>query len=172
MSTKKTPHQLHDFQHDAVELERRIADAELNYSVRCDGPDLFTRQFAHGAQIRVFNDQPLAFLQEVAEKLKEGFELYEPAGVDMQASHGARFIACELTKPRKVQQAELKAIHAQVEAAYTSERRERYEAHLAAVAAETVLRLERAAVRAAEEARVAALAAATKEAADAVGEFV
>lgn len=156
---------------DQNELDSRYADAELNYSVACDGVNYVTRQFEHGAQIRAFNDQPFAFLQEIAAKLKDGFELYEPAGVELQAGQGARFLACELTKPKKLRQADLKVIREKIEAAYTAERKALYEQHIAAVALETVQRAERAAAKEAELLKQKLIDAAKTEALAVIGAF-
>lgn len=124
-----------------------------------------------GAIESVSADYPSQFLAVYADKLANGYTLHPTMPVDFNQYGGAQFFRAYMVKPAHVQEEELKAIKARVEAEYRAELRRQYDAHLEALVVESVARAEREAEKKAQAARQKLLEQARKDAIAALGEF-
>lgn len=124
-----------------------------------------------GAIESVSADYPSQFLALYAEKLANGYTLHPTMPVDFNQYGGNQFFRAYMVKPSHVQEEELKAIKAKVEAEYRAELRRQYDLHLEAMIADSVARAEREALKKQEAARQKLVEQARKDAIAALGEF-
>lgn len=116
------------------ELDALIAEKVWRYENMADNPERGTR----GGSISVYSDNSVMFLQLVQEHIQKGYVL----NAAMQPNIIPQFYRAYFLKPQAVQEADIKQIRIDVEKEYAEMLNQRYEAHKAAILAESRQRFE------------------------------
>lgn len=168
---KSKPTTLRDFDFDQDTLDFLISCAQANYPTDEHNYRDEDGTFRVGALVKFVEDYATHGVQKIIDLVADGYTFANDYPVSVSTAYPASYFIWYMRKPESMQAADLQAIADRVTAEYDAERKQRYEAHVAAVAQQSVERAERAAEKAAEAAKQKALAAAQAEALAVVGEF-
>ncbi|QKE63235.1 hypothetical protein HNE05_07640 [Aquipseudomonas campi] len=146
---------------DADELKRRVENELTFYRSR----DTTARQ--RGALVKVSHSNATWFLQEIAEKVLAGYTLAEASPILTTYPEFSAFYV----KPAALQQDDIAAITAELEAEYKAELKAAYDSHIEAIVAETVAREEAAQRKKEDQARAKLIEAARRDAVACLGTF-
>ena len=179
---KAKPTTLRDFDHDQATLDLYISMAQSAYEHSEQGARSLIRvedagygdvcdQLRIGALVKILEDFPTNGVQRILDLVAEGYTFAADQSVWFSGTYPATMFTAHVRKPQSEQEVDLKRIADHVTELYTNERKAKYEAHVAAVAAETLRRAETASAKAAEIAKQKALESATQEALSVIGAF-
>ncbi|MEV8190515.1 hypothetical protein, partial [Streptomyces halstedii] len=142
-------------QYDEVEFQGMLDGRVYLYERQVESPGI------RGAIIAVSCDWSAQLIDRVIELAKQGFQQHSRMTPEIVPP---RVYIAYVVKPEKLQKADIAAIKAEVEAEYRAELQRRYDTHVEAVAAETVLRRTREKEKAEADAQAALFAEAKEEA--------
>ena len=117
--------------YDEAELQGMLDRRLYLYERQIEGPGV------RGAIIKLSCDWPSQLIDQVMSHAQQGFKQHET--MTPEIVNPSIYIAY-LTKPEKLEKADIADIKAEVKAEYRAELQERYDAHVEAVTAETVQR--------------------------------
>lgn len=169
--TKAKPKTLRDFDFNQSELDFLISCAQANYATDDDGYRDPDGTFRIGALVKFIEDYPTSGVQKILDLTAEGYTFANDYAIAASTLYPQCHFIFYMRKPLAMQAADLQAIADRVTAEYNADRKTKYEAHLQAVAAETVERAERALAKAEALAKQKAIEIATAEALAVIGEF-